>query len=114
MTDEFIDRVYVRNVYDCFHFVREVWAHLTGEDISDRLHGLMEAATRKVMPSHVKYVVRLRQPVTPCLCLMRKSTGEMHIGIYWYDKIFHLQKTGASLQPLNVATHGFKDYQFFR
>jgi hypothetical protein len=114
MTDDFMDRVYVRNTYDCFHFVREVWAHITGEDISTRLHHLMEAAARKVRPSHVRHITKLAEPVTPCLCLMRKNTGEMHIGIYWNERIFHLQSYGAALQPVNVATHGFESYQYFK
>lgn len=114
MTDDFLDRVYVRNVYDCFHFVREVWEHITGEDIQKRLHHLMEAATRRVYPSHVKNVIRLDQPETPCLVLARKTTGEMHIGIFWHGRIFHLQPHGAMLQPVNVALHGFCDWQFFK
>jgi hypothetical protein len=48
------------------------------------------------------------------MVLARKTTGDMHIGIYWYGRIFHLQPHGAMLQPINVALHGFCDWQFFK
>jgi hypothetical protein len=114
VTDAFMDRVYRRNVYDCFHFVREVWAHLTGEDINTRLSGLMDAAQRRIVPTHVRKVKRLDVPVTPCFILMRKPCGEMHIGIYWHGRIFHLQPYGPALQPVSVATYGFPSYEYFQ
>jgi hypothetical protein len=98
MTDEFLTREHKPGVYECFDFTQEVWEKLTGQTL--RVWNLRHAEL-------------LREPISPCLILMREAKHKLHIGVYLEGRVLHLQKYGAVWQPVYIATLGFQSYDFY-
>lgn len=109
--DQFFFRRYDLKKYNCLHLAAEVWAALTGEDILVRLEGVMNGLTR----DHVKAFETLKDPVSPCLVLLRKKRQDIpHIGVYLDRRIMHITCRGVQYQPVDVVAAGFTNIRWFR
>lgn len=109
--DDFLDRFYDRQRYTCFHFTREVWKELTGEDLGEELEQVLNGFV-KLGRKHVRKFVELSGPQDPCLVVMQWVRSPPHLGVYLRGRVLHLQRHGVEFQPLGVADRGFTSTRF--
>lgn len=111
--DSFLDRMPSKQ-YNCLDFVREVWLYLSGEDVTEKLTGLIGAfSNRRANLSGVKAFKRLPQPINPCFVVLQRFKYTPHCGIYLDGRILHLKDNGVEFQPLNVARSYYKSVSFY-
>lgn len=110
--DRYLDRRYDREKYNCLHFARDVWADVTGVDISDLLANVFQPEDRKVSKELLAKFHRLERPESPCLVLMT-GVMESHIGIFLRGNVLHIHEYGVEFLPLDVACRGFKNIRFY-
>lgn len=107
IVDQFLNRKYDENTYNCLHFTREVWLALTGEDIGTKLHGLLgQASDRRLMISHFRAFERLTHPIPPCIMYMTQLDKDPHIGVVLADGLLHIRRTGPEFFPIPLASRG--------
>lgn len=112
--DPYLARRYDRRRYDCLHFAADVWRDTTGEDLRERLDGLLGApADRHVTARHLHAFRRLASPAEPCLVLFQRPRTPPHIGVFLRGRVLHLREQGAVHQPLELAAHGFTSVRCF-
>ena len=113
--DQFYNRTYNRQTYNCAHFVAEVWLYLTGSDISIILRGfLLPPKDRYVRANLRRQFKRLTKPVSPCIVLMQRPKTVPHVGLFYKGRVFQLHERGVEFQPLDVASRGFKKVGFYQ
>jgi hypothetical protein len=113
--DKFMFKKYVDDVYTCQNFARDVWLELTGEDLSERLAGLLGSkSSRKVRLSHVKAFTRLAHPISPCLIMFTQFNRDPHIGVFYQGRVLHLNLNGPEYLPIQLAGRGFTDRRFYQ
>lgn len=106
--DPYLGRTYDRRRYDCLHFAADVWRDLTGEDLRERLAGLLGApADRHVRLRHLRAFRHLAAPRSPCLVLFQRPRTPPHIGVFLRGRVLHLREQGAVHQPLELAALGW-------
>lgn len=113
--DQFLDRRYDFDKYNCLHHTAEVWRHLTGDDILERLDGILDGIQR----AHLSAFEWLTQPTSPCLVVMRhrgaRGRNEFHVGVFLNRRIMHItEHGGVQYQPTDVVAHGFNDFRYCR
>lgn len=109
--DPFFFRRYDAKNYHCLHHAAEVWKAVTGEDILDKLAGVLNGLSR----SHVKAFARLERAQAPCLALMRQRIGgTLHVGVYLKGRILHITPRGVEFQPACVVGARYTDLRFYR
>lgn len=112
--DPYFARTYNEGSYNCAHFVAEVWEGITGQDIHETLGGfLLPPGKRFVRGSIHRRFVKLEKPKSPCIVLMHKVKGSAHAGLLLHNRVLHIQRSGVSFQPLEVAIMGFKTHRFY-
>ena len=115
--DKFLDRQ-KRKGYDCLNFAYEVWADLTGKDLSGVLDGFLSEASKERAtgaPLRVRHLRRFRvlsSPCSPCLVLMQRPGQVPHLGVFIRGRVLHLLSAGVEFQPVEIAARGFKSYRF--
>lgn len=116
VVDQFLTARHRGDAYNCLHFSAEVWEAETGEDLRDRLGGMLANATRhrRVVRDRVRTFEKLGRPQSPCLVSMHRHRGEPHIGVYLRGRVLHLADHGAEFTELEVATRGFDRVRFYR
>lgn len=113
--DTFFHKKYDRNSYNCAHFVCDVWQHVTGEDLTLRLVGFLQApANRKAVLSDLRSFQRLQTPQSPCLALMQRRGSAPHVGIFIRGRVLHIHEMGVEFQPIDVASRGFERIGFYK
>jgi hypothetical protein len=112
--DQFLDRMPSKQ-YNCFDFVKEVWAALVNEDVGIKLDKLVgDFASRKVTVSGVKGFKRLKFPQSPCFVVMQRFKLVPHVGIFLDGRILHLKESGVEFQPELVAKRYFQTIRYYR
>lgn len=113
MIDQWLEKTYDWDAYNCSHFVSEVWADLTGDDISLIARGVGQGSL-----SHFKKEIskreRLRQPEDPCVVLLHLTNQQLHAGVYVEGKVLHLTENGVIHQDLNQLSSLAKRVTFYR
>ena len=113
--DQFFNKKYNADTYNCAHFVCEVWEHLYGEDIRYKLLPLLRPVKERNAPFELrKNFIRLREPEEPCIVLMHRRRCDAHVGLYIYGKLLHINDIRVELAPLKIATIGFDSVGFYR
>jgi hypothetical protein len=113
--DKYLGRKYDPDLYNCAHFVCEVWDEFTGEPMRDRLESFLLPRSAR----HATYPLRRafkRQdgPVSPCLALMRATGAAPHVGIFKNGRILHIDRNGVKFEPLELAMLPFKRIGFYK
>jgi hypothetical protein len=110
--DHYLSRIYDRQSRNCLHLLCDAWLEVTGEDLTERLAGVLEGVTR----AHVKAFEWLSRPADPCIVLMRNPgiAGDEHVGMMIGGLVLHHQRSGVTYQPLDVASIGYSDVRFCR
>jgi hypothetical protein len=112
--DQFLDRM-PSQTYNCFDFTREVWAFLTGVDLTAALKQMQgDFSKRKGTASGRRAHTRLAAPVTPCVVFMQRRRMRPHVGIWIDGRVIHLKSTGVEFQPLDIAKGYFKWVSFYQ
>lgn len=112
--DQFLYKKYHKEIYTCLHFTRDVWQHVTGEDISDKLQGLLDK-DRRISKANLRSFEKLSRPQHPCLVYMKQLGEDPHIGVYLAGSLMHIHsRTGPEFLPLDIAARGFTDFGFYR
>jgi hypothetical protein len=112
--DRFLDRM-PRPGYNCLDFTREVWLALTGQDITERLTGLVgDFACRKATVSGVKGFKRLQTPSSPCFVVMQRTKFVPHIGIFLNGRMLHMSNKGVQYMPIEVARAYFTGIRYYQ
>lgn len=115
-TDPYFDRQRTPT-YECFDFVREVWLSEFGEDIGDKLRGLVASISgnsHRVNLSEVKLFKRLQVPIDPCFVILQRGRTVPHSGIYYQGSVFHLAGNSPQFQPLSVVSRCYPRVSFYR
>jgi len=115
--DRYFGRRYSPGAYNCLHFAADVWRDLAGEDIAERLSGLLTngLASRDVTRKTLR-AFRVVEDAPPfnCLVIMQRPRATPHIGVWIRGRVLHLQsRIGVSHLPLHVATFGYRKVRFF-
>jgi hypothetical protein len=115
--DCFFDRKFQRPEYTCMHFADEVWQHVTGEGLSDRLGALLgPPEARRFTKAQRTAFTRLERPVSPCVAIMQSGApgASPHVGIYLEGRILHITKEGVEFLFPEFAARGFKTVRYYK
>lgn len=112
--DRFYSRVYNEVSYNCAHFVCEVWAQLTGEDITHKLTGMLKGKHERIVDPKLRFQFKkLKSPCNICLIVMHRRKMGSHVGIYINGKVLHITESGVERVAVSVATFGFDKFGFY-
>ena len=112
--DDYFNRVYNRDTYNCAHLVCEAWEDITGNNISEAFKGFLQPASERTAELSVHNLLkRSRELVDPCIVLMTHPNVAPHVGIYTKGKVLHIREIGVHYQPLNMATFGYTNRRFY-
>ena len=112
--DPYLDRRFHLARYNCWHFAREVWLDLTGEDLGDRTpETITRAALVGRFDADVPTFRPLDRPAEPCLALMTRSGDVPHVGVYVGGKVLQITRTGVTHLPILQARAGFEQMRFY-
>jgi len=104
--DKFLHAEYHATEYNCGHFARDVYAHLTGMHVGVPTGGEATQWLRK-------FVFRLERPITPCLAVMSRAHYTTHVGVYIDGKIMHLTEQGARIEDVDLASVLFTRIRYY-
>lgn len=102
--DQFLDRTWSQN-YTCNEFACEVWKHITGEDLTERLNAFLNG-NGSFTP--------LQMPESPCLAFFTRKGAASHIGLYVDGRLFHLTGQGVHFVELEIVAGGFQQPRFYK
>lgn len=100
--------------YNCWHFVREAWKDLTSLDLGDQVpeHRSPQTYTEQALKV-ANTMIRLDKPVSPCLVLMQRKRIEPHVGIFYQNKVLHLNINGVEYRALDQVTAKYPQVSFY-
>lgn len=100
--------------YNCFAFARDVWVELTGVDLGQQTPEHRSAALYQDRALQVANTLQpLEKPASPCLVLLLGARTEPHVGVYYRNKILHLNEKGVYYQPLSDI-QGNREARFYK
>jgi len=112
--DQFLDRRFHIRRYNCWHHARDVWLHLTGQDLGDLTPAdISGSALAAAVGRQAPAFVRLPGPADPCLVLMLRARDVPHIGVYTGGRVHQIAATGVTFLPLAEARAGYHDVRFY-
>lgn len=108
-------RDFDRNKYQCAHFTKDAWEHLTGFDLTPALRGLLKPVKEKFVDIKQmrKYLKNVKKPVSPSVIFMFRRGISPHLGVYYNGRILHLTEVGVRYEQVSVATFGFKKVRYY-
>lgn len=116
--DRWLSARHLGDEYNCLHFARDVWLAETGEDLEERLSGLLGSAAEGRRAARHRpdrsAMRRLDAPEDPCLVLMRRPRSQPHAGVYLRGRVLHLTERGAEFHEPGVAARGFSKLEYYR
>ena len=100
--------------YNCWHFVREAWKDLTSLDLGDQVpeHRSAESYTLQALKV-ANTMIKLDKPSCPCLVLMQRKRIEPHVGIFYQNRVLHLNTNGVEYRPLDQVTSKYPQVSFY-
>ncbi len=116
--DKYLGRQFHITRGNCWHFVRDVWKDLTGEQLWDYTPAVttkseLELAAKDAAPRFIE----VPEFNVPCfqhlIVLFQRPRDTPHVGVLYKQKVLHLRAEGAMYQPLEVAKVGFPTVRFF-
>ncbi len=112
--DKYLGRTYHAREYNCAHLVCEVGEELHGPKLGEMLRGFLCAPSkRKPKLSDLKLGRWLKQPESPCVVLFQANDKTTHVGLFYRNRVLHINSTGVQYQPLEVVRIGFTKVRFF-
>jgi hypothetical protein len=112
--DDYFNRVYDNDSYNCAHLVCEAWQDITGDDLSEVLKGFLQPVKDRTAELSIKNKLkRSKELVSPCIVLMTHKNSEPHVGIYIDGKVLHIREIGVHYQPLEMASFGYSNRRYY-
>lgn len=130
--DNYLAKRFDLKTYNCWHFVRDVWLELTGQDLRDwsptePTRDNLQAAFRdgaltftKVMQLHTpdgRLVSLVRENISyimqPLIVLMSNPSQVSHVGVLFEGRVLQLRQQGVMYQYFDAATAGFSHVEFY-
>jgi hypothetical protein len=105
-TDKYLLKRFDRERYNCWDFVREVWAELTGADPFTTIPPSVDNITPKF--------TEIDTPQSPCLVLMLRQRCTPHVGVYYNGRVLHMNQRGAEYTALDSATACFPTVRYYK
>lgn len=102
--DQFLDRTWSKD-YTCNEFSCEVWQHITGENLKERLTSFLNGTGS---------FTQLSAPESPCIALFLRKNADSHVGIFFEGKLLHLTQKGAHYVHLEIMQGGFQQPRFYK
>lgn len=98
---------YDKNRYCCEHFLIDCYRHFKGVDLSDKLlsSGFFNA-------QKLRNFRQVDKPKQFTIVLFRDK-AKAHVGMWFDNKVLHLDNQGVLLQPLDVVLMNFKRVNFY-
>ena len=101
--DQFLDRTWTDS-YTCNEFACEVWQHMTGEDLTERLTAFLNGTGG---------FKQLSVPESPCIAMFLRKNADNHVGIFIDGKLLHLTSKGVHYINLEII-QGFQQPRFYK
>lgn len=98
---------YDKDNYHCEHFLIDIYRELTGIDLS---HKLLVSGFFNI--KNLRNFRKIIQPKSLSIVLFRDK-NKAHVGLWYDNKVLHLDTKGVLLQPLDVVKIGFKRVDFY-
>jgi hypothetical protein len=112
--DHFYQKTFDPVSYNCWHFARDVWLHLTGLQLPDFTPvGSSWADRTRAALDAAQTFSELEEPRSPCIVLMRMPRVGPHVGVFYRERVLHIFEAGVYFQPLDLATRGWRSVQFY-
>ncbi len=97
----FLGRRYDLECYNCWDLARDVWLHLTGDDIGNRTPDIPTSSNiSKAISVQRSDFEQIDMPASPCLVLMRGKGKPPHIGVFYQGNVMHIKEAGVQYEPL--------------
>lgn len=115
MIDQLFFREYDPKKYHCVHFVIECSQVIYGRDYTPCFIGLTNSLSETIKTSRdtVHRNKSIEKPCDGCIVLMTKYDNSSHVGLYYENRIFHLDEDGPQRITLNQADIQFKRMRFY-
>lgn len=99
--NRFLSKEYDSKLYNCGHFVAEVWEELTKENIEGFCCSFVKDSNEFI--EMMKSRKKLNNPIPPCIVIMQSAMTVPHAGvIVGRDQVLHLDEHGAKLESLLI------------
>lgn len=105
--DTMQDLQYDKDRYHCEHFLIDCYRFLTGIDLSHKL-----LASGFFNAKNMRNFVEVDKPKQHTIVLFR-AKDKAHVGLWYDNKVLHLDMAGVLLQPLEVVKIGFKRVNYY-
>ena len=102
--DQLLDRTWTK-AYTCNEFACEVWQHITGEDLTQRLQDFLNG---------IGSFIPIDLPESPCIAFFSRENADSHVGIFFEGKLLHLTPKGVHYVYLEIAQSGFQQTRFYK
>jgi hypothetical protein len=109
--DHYFSRTYNDKNYNCLHFAADIWFDLTGNNVIQAMHKIMNNGLTK---TEMRLFEKLTCPQSPCIVLMQRPRCTPHVGIYIDGSVFHLTEVGPQYLQLEIATRHFKTLRYIK
>lgn len=115
LVDRFLQKEFSYRDYNCFHFVRDVWLELTGNDLGDQTPqspGVDTYNQKALLVANT--LLALAMPEDPSIVLLQRDRLEPHVGVFYKGRVLHLNRKGAYYMPLSQVTPGYTTVGFYK
>ena len=113
--DQFFNRVYDRQRYNCAHFVVDVVKELKGEDIGEAMQSFLVPPNERIARPSVRHAfARLANPENYCIVLMQRAKTSPHVGVFIDGKVLQIHERGVEYLGLDLAARGFSRVTFYK
>ena len=115
MIEKLFFREYSPQKYHCVHFVIECAQVIYKLDYTPCFIGLTSSLNETIKTSRttVHRNKSIESPIEGCIVLMTKYDNSSHVGLYYENRVFHLDEDGAQRITLNQAELQFKRLRFY-
>lgn len=101
---------------NCWHFVRDVWRDLTGDDIGEpELATCAPGEFDEIIDAWRMRFVECDQPKgrTSAIALFLRRGHVPHVGVWFQGRVLHFKRTGVQYDTLRVASAGFPAIKYY-
>ncbi|HAV5602699.1 hypothetical protein QZL11_09745 [Acinetobacter baumannii] len=101
--------------FHCVHFVIKAAKHIYGLDYSACFVGLTRPLSEAIKTSRetVHRNKAIKKPKEGCIVLMTYMNESSHVGLFFQNKIFHLNECGVQRVTVEQAKIWFKRIRYY-
>lgn len=109
------EKHYDASKYHCVHFVIDAAKSLLNKDYSKSFIGLTSSLNEAIQTSRNTIIQnnRLKEPRHGCIVLMTSLTGNNHVGLFYGNKVLHLNESGAQYLSLSMLKCFYTRFRFY-